>query len=259
MKLKIKRKMTYEELVKKYDTKGSELSLILGYFRIELFLTNLLLNTNISANQVTIFSCILGVLGCIFFSLARYNFMYLGAFLFIMWAFLDYIDGNIARAKNMTSMTGRYLDLMNMHVIGIFTLVSIGIALNNLPSDQGQSLLLKLFPDFLVFDPLVISLVGGLAYAMKQFLKDHFSLYVLIPSNIKISEMTIKRNNMMGKFYYLLSGIFDFVRLYTVLIMISLLLNKLYIYIYVFSIAYILDTIRQTIYISKKLYLFSRS
>lgn len=253
-----KKVLTYEDLKEKYRTKGFELSLIFGFFRLEIFLTNLLLKSNISANQITMFSFILGILGCIFFSLAQQFLLSLGAILWIVWAFLDYIDGNIARAKKMTSNVGGFLDLVNSHVIGIFTLVSMGMALNKLSIDQGQSLLLEFIPRVFIVDPLIIGLIGGLAYAMKRFLKAYFLLIIgehrteSQPSNWASNSVSV-RKSVLGKILYIGRGLIEFPRSYTIVVAISLSLNQLYIWLYLVSIAFIMDTLKESIYITKKL------
>lgn len=247
-----KKVVTYEDLKEKYKTKDPELSLIFGLYRLELFLTNLLLSSKISANKITTFSFTLGILGCIFFSLARQIFLYLGIILIIIWGFLDYIDGNIARAKNMTSKVGAFLDLVNSHVVGTFTLVSVGIAIHTLSFDQGQSLLSELVPRVFIVNPLILGLIGGLAYAMKRFLKAYFLL--IIGENrteVQPNNSPLTRKKLLEKVYYIVRGVFEFHRSYTIVLLISLLLQKLYIWIYLVSIAFIVDAIKESLHIYK--------
>lgn len=258
-----KKSITLEDLKEKYKTKGFELSLILGFYRFEIFLTNTLLKSNISANQVTTISFVLGMLGCALFSSGQQFLMYLGITLIIAWAFLDYIDGNIARAKGTIGNVGFFLDLISSHVVGVFTLLSMGIAIANSSIDQGQSMLSRILPGSLLLDPLIIALAGALAYAMKRFLKAYFLL--IIGDNKTETQFThskensrLTRRNVLGKTYYILRGLIEFPRSYTLVVLASLLLDKLYIWVYLVSLAFILSAVAESARIMKRVYTLSR-
>ena len=170
--------LTLKDLRDKYKTKGFEMTVFLGFFRLELFLTNRLLKTNISANQITALGFGLGAIGCILISTSNIFLLGIGFVFLIGWAFSDYLDGNLARAKEMVSDVGFFLDLVVAHVIGVFALLSIGFAVSNLSIDQGQALVSAVLPKYLVLNPLIISFVGGVAYFLKRFLKAYFLMIV---------------------------------------------------------------------------------
>ncbi len=84
-------------------------------FKLNRFLaepfTRLLLKTPLTPNQVTILSLAFGVLSGWFISFGSFIGFVSGALAFQMAAVLDNCDGNIARAKNMRSEFGGWLDV----------------------------------------------------------------------------------------------------------------------------------------------------
>lgn len=85
-----------------------------------IYITRLLLPTNIQANQVTVVMFIVGVLGAISIF---FGWIWLGLFLVYFSIILDAVDGEIARYRKVFSLRGVYLDLVNHHVMpGIFFL-----------------------------------------------------------------------------------------------------------------------------------------
>jgi hypothetical protein len=257
-----KNSITLDELKEKYKTKGPELSLVFGYYRLELFLTNKFLDSNISANQVTTASFVLGIVGCLFLSTGQLFLLYLGTLFLIAWAFLDYIDGNIARAKKAVGKVGFFLDLINSHVIGIFSLVSMGIGISLLSIDQGQTMLSKIVPSSFILEPLIIALTGALAYAIKRFLKA-YSLLILGENKTKAPTTNSTENNKpkkrtpIRKIGFLLRGLIEFPRSYTLIVLISLLLSKMYLWIYLVSLAFIVSSITESVPIIKRLYILT--
>jgi phosphatidylglycerophosphate synthase len=74
-------------------------------------LTGLLLKTPVTPNQITCFNLILGILTAFFFSKGDYASSLVGAFLYQLLSVLDNCDGEIARAKNIKSEFGGWLDM----------------------------------------------------------------------------------------------------------------------------------------------------
>ena len=87
----------------------------------------------ITANQVTFLMLFVGIISAIMFTVGSYFYSLIGIFLFSLYLFIDYADGNVARYKKMCSLKGAYLDTMN-HII-VYSLVlfciSIGVYFNN--------------------------------------------------------------------------------------------------------------------------------
>ena len=83
--------------------------------------------TKITPNQVTSFMILLGCFACLLF--ININYWILGALLLNVYAILDHVDGDLARAKKMTSEKGHFLDRVSHTLMrGLLPLaMSIGL------------------------------------------------------------------------------------------------------------------------------------
>ncbi len=68
--------------------------------------------TSSTPNQITIISFLFGLLAAYFFLQGTWINLIFGALLYEMSFLLDYVDGRIARLKNLKSTFGAYLDIM---------------------------------------------------------------------------------------------------------------------------------------------------
>lgn len=87
---------------------------------------------NFTANEITILSGILGIVGSFFLLSDNYFNLFIAAFLIQLFSILDLVDGNIAREKNSQSKFGMWLDIFFDKLVDflIILLASIGIYLN---------------------------------------------------------------------------------------------------------------------------------
>lgn len=76
--------------------------------RFSKYITKLLILIGLNANQVTIFSIIVGIIGGLFFFLPDINIMFIGSLILLLGYVFDYSDGEIARYRNETSILGCY-------------------------------------------------------------------------------------------------------------------------------------------------------
>ena len=92
-------------------------------------LTHLFLKTPLTPNQVTLLSLSCGLTAGFFFSLGHYAASLAGAAGYQLAVVLDNCDGEVARAKNMRSKLGRWLDILVdiLNDTVIFTGVAIGL------------------------------------------------------------------------------------------------------------------------------------
>ena len=120
-------------------------------------ITWLFLHTPVTANQVTLASLVIGVVGVICLALPLKSMFLIGSLLFQFWYLLDHVDGQIARYRKTACLSGRFFDFITHHLIhgivffglgmycfyakgGVFFVVwgfvmSIGIMLFNLTHD----------------------------------------------------------------------------------------------------------------------------
>ncbi len=79
-------------------------------------ITWLLLHTQVTANQVTLASFAIALLGVIFLAIPSNGFFMFGVIFLQLWYLFDHVDGQIARYRKTASLTGRFFDFM-MHQI----------------------------------------------------------------------------------------------------------------------------------------------
>lgn len=86
-------------------------------------------NTRVTPNGLTVISLFFGLLGAFFFSRGEYLYFILGGVAAQLSSIVDGADGMLARAKNMGSEYGSYLDLVFDRIIdfSLFVGMAIGI------------------------------------------------------------------------------------------------------------------------------------
>jgi len=92
-----------------------------------IYITRLLLPTRTTANQITLLSIAVGVLGIICVSMRNPWVVLLGFLFLYLNLVLDEVDGEVARYKKTFSIRGIYLDAVNHLLIPGFALASLAI------------------------------------------------------------------------------------------------------------------------------------
>lgn len=80
-------------------------------------MTWLLLHTPVTANQVTLASLAIGLLGVTLLAFPGRGFLLAGALMLQFWYYLDHVDGQIARYRKTASLSGRFFDFLTHHTI----------------------------------------------------------------------------------------------------------------------------------------------
>ena len=95
-----------------------------------LYITKPLLKTNITPNQITIFWLILQFIGSCFMLIGTYKYNVVGILLFTLAMLFDYVDGQIARIKKISTYKGIFLEELGIYFGSpiFFLFFSIGIA-----------------------------------------------------------------------------------------------------------------------------------
>lgn len=86
-----------------------------------------LYNKSISPNQVTVFSIMLSFVSAFFFSFGSSASCLVGAFLLELFYIFDSVDGQLARAKGLSSYGGKYLDIFCNFLVPPVVLFGVGI------------------------------------------------------------------------------------------------------------------------------------
>src|SRR5471032_865335 len=88
-----------------------------------------LLKTPITPNQITIFLTLLGVGAGYLMSQRGYLAKVEGSLVFLLTSILDGCDGEVARVKQMTSRIGGWLDLWGDNVVHVAVFYGLGVGL----------------------------------------------------------------------------------------------------------------------------------
>lgn len=100
-------------------------------------LTPLFIFLNLSANKITLISGLVGILGALSFSSNNKYAVLIGSLGYITYYILDYIDGNVARIKNKSSISGKFLDTFMGPIVAISMSISIYIGARETMSQIG--------------------------------------------------------------------------------------------------------------------------
>ena len=190
---------------------------------ISYVLTVPFIELGIKPNTISFFSFFPSIIGfwLLGFSSSR-TFQVIGAFMFMLWNFMDGIDGNTARYTNQTSDLGTLWDAASGYLAGSLLYFSVGISVMNIPRNAWDILNI---PDYyyLVLSGLtsILLLFSRLVMHKKMVLfsasagdslrdKSTYSWFKLIYLNITSPSGFID-------VFLIIAIIFNFVRLFVLL------------------------------------------
>jgi phosphatidylglycerophosphate synthase len=109
-------------------------------------LTRFLLKTPLTPNQITLLSLVFGILAGYFFSRGEYLYSLAAAASYQLAVVLDNCDGEVARAKNMRSKLGGWLDIGSDLItdIALFLGIALGMKRQGAPGPVDLFLVLCL-------------------------------------------------------------------------------------------------------------------
>ncbi|MFC1685683.1 CDP-alcohol phosphatidyltransferase family protein [Nanoarchaeota archaeon] len=87
--------------------------------------------TPLTPNQISFTWGFLGVVACFFIGLGGYSYMVFGAILYHFAVLLDYVDGEIAKAKKITTIGGTYLDRLFHYIHRGLLVLALGWGIYN--------------------------------------------------------------------------------------------------------------------------------
>ena len=97
--------------------------------KISIRIVKLLLHTSITPNQITLSSIVIGMTSCIMFATAIPVYFLLGALILELYYIIDAVDGQLARYKKLSSMTGGYFDYVSNYIVYPCVFFCIGLGL----------------------------------------------------------------------------------------------------------------------------------
>lgn len=110
------------------------------YYKVAIYFTWVCLKCRMSANQVTVLSGIVSILGAIFLISNNSFIVLLGVICFHLFAILDMSDGEVARYRKQGGVAGHYLDWY-MHFISSTSLM-VGLFIASIGSVNSPFLIL---------------------------------------------------------------------------------------------------------------------
>ena len=110
--------------------------------RFSIYFTKLLIKTNITANQLSIINVFIGLAAALIFLLPKGIHWFFVPAALILVTILDHSDGELARFRNESSLTGLFVDRLLPVVIFPFILICIAVRLSwdegsNVPLSDG--------------------------------------------------------------------------------------------------------------------------
>jgi phosphatidylglycerophosphate synthase len=161
---------------------------ILKYLRLERYISRpiewqiakLFLLTRITPNQITYLAFFIGICASALFLFGRHAGFVGGAVLALFSAYIDGVDGMVARAKNLSSNFGAYLDLFLDRLTDFFFFGAVVIGWYRMRGDFSQ---------------LIIGLVGLGLYNLQV------ALYYLVEAFKKIDK-TGQSAEVRGLIFY---------------------------------------------------------
>jgi len=97
--------------------------------KISIRIVKLLLHSRITPNQITLLSIVVGIISSIVFASGLPICFFIGALILELYYVLDAVDGQLARCKKLSSMTGGYFDYISNYIVPSCVFFCIGLGL----------------------------------------------------------------------------------------------------------------------------------
>jgi len=148
----------FKSSLKSYDVE--EIIDIFFYRPLSFLFVKLIYSTNITPNQISVFSMLFGILTGVMFGFGTHQFFIFGAIALLISNVLDCADGQLARLKKNGTGIGRIIDGFIDYVTGLSIYVGIGIGLSIATGDYLYV--------------WVITAIGGFSRVLQNMLFDNY-------------------------------------------------------------------------------------
>lgn len=106
----------------------------------------LIKHTNITPNQITLFSFLLGITSGIFLLQGGFQSQFLGGVFAMLYILFDLMDGEIARVKNLSSSLGKWFDAVVGLILTPYLLFCLAFGLHNYAAMIAGAIAMVCFP-----------------------------------------------------------------------------------------------------------------
>jgi len=117
--------------------------------RVSPYFTKFFIEHNVSANQISFCSILLGIIGNLMFVFGKHYLILVGCLFYQFWNIFDLVDGEIARVTNVKTPEGKYLETINMTVTECGFIACLGVGLSKILDNSGFILLGLIFAVFI--------------------------------------------------------------------------------------------------------------
>jgi len=176
--------------------------------KVSRHITRWLLRTPLTPNQVTVLSCLVGILGALCFFPGGYWGPVLGALLLQFSVVLDCCDGEIARVKFMESPLGDWLDIVCDTIVSIAIFLGIGVAVWHDGTTQHALLLASLLAigGALSFPFVTLAEKTEATGEQRNGWEDHTIKKILASLTTRDFSVVIVASALIGKLHWFLWG-----------------------------------------------------
>ncbi len=181
-----------KQLLKSEDTIFKQIL----YRKVSTRLTLLLIDSNIKPNQLSFLGLIIGFTTAVFFSFGNYVNSLLAVLFYNVYMVIDCMDGELARARNISTKFGQVLDNFSDRFVESFVFAGISVGAYLTKNDP----VFLIYGIFSVLHYLLFSFVSEIAYSFNK---------MRIPK-IRISKHLYLGSHSIIIFVITLSTIFNF-------------------------------------------------
>lgn len=104
--------------------------------RVSHLISKRLAHTTVTPNQITLFNATIGLIGAFFLSRPGYWPPVIGSLLFLFFAVMDGVDGEVSRLRLQDSQFGYYLDMITDNIVNVAIFVGIAFGLYRHTADE---------------------------------------------------------------------------------------------------------------------------
>jgi len=190
-------------------------------------ITPFILRLKISANQVSFFSIVAGVIGSVLIAVGNFWLILIGGISMQLWLVLDKTDGLVARFRNTASKFGEFFEELNGSLIAALFFSSIGFASAKFPG---------FLPFSFYFSPkifIILGLATSLFVIFRHLISRHFEAVFGKNKETGVSHFTSERSAGLYRILVKFSGVYSLAQPIFIL---ALLLDFLGLYTFVYFV-----------------------
>lgn len=230
-----------EKFVKEYSFQKVLRSI--SFYPIWLFL-----RIGTTANQITLFAFLIGLIGCVAIAMGTYLLSVIGTLLVVIAIFFDYVDGFVARYTKSVSKFGAIFDGVYVLLLQLMVIIAISVGLFLVPNENFATLLNPLVNFGSAFY-VNIGLGVALVLVLRWWLLFEFSPVVSVESNITDAESSLPSRGRVNAFFRIHDLIMTPVYLWPYFLLLASILSLLYVFLLIHAIYHTLVLFAYAFYI----------